>query len=118
MARLGFFVVSKAVSIDQATNLASVFEILEEIRADSFPARIPSCVAMSLWRREPGDKGQDFQLLLRVTIPNADSVEVRSNFRLDGPRHRVLQRIEGLPIGGEGELRARDSRFQFSSPPV
>jgi hypothetical protein len=105
MARLEFFVVSKAVSIDQSTNQASVFEILEEAHVPSFPAFIPSCVAMSLWRREPGDEKEDFQLLLRLTTPSGKSHDLRTNFRFTAPRHRITQRIEGLPIEREGELR-------------
>jgi hypothetical protein len=105
MARLEFFVVSKSISIDQSTNQTSIFEILEEVHASAFPVFIPSCVAMSLWRREQGDQEQDFQLLLRITTPTHAVHEVRTNFRLGSPRHRVTQRIEGLPLEGEGKLR-------------
>lgn len=105
MARLEFFVVSRSVSVDQATNHASVFEILEVIQASEFPAIIPECVAVSLWRREPGDEAKDFQLLLRVTIPSGAVTEIRSNFRMSSLRHRVMQRIQGLPIESEGQLR-------------
>jgi len=105
MARLEFFVVSQSVSIDQATNRSSVFEILEVVQAPVFPTVIHQCVAISLWRREPGDEGQEFQLLLRITTPSGQKHEIRSNFRLTSPRHRVMQRIQGLPIESEGELR-------------
>ncbi len=105
MARLEFFVVSKAVSIDQTTNQISVFEILEEMDASSFPAQIQSLVAISLWRQEQGDQEQDFQLLLQITTPSGTSHDFRTNFRLSGRRHRVTQRIEGMILEKEGVLR-------------
>ena len=105
MARLEFFVVSRGVSVDQFTNQASIFEIIEEVHATSFPASIQSCVAMSLWRREPGDEEHDFQVLLRTTLPSGTIHDLRTNFRFTGPRHRITQRLEGLPIEQEGELR-------------
>lgn len=105
MARLEFFVVSKSVAVDQATNFASVLEILEVIQTAKLPAIIPECVAISLWRVEPGDAQRDQQLLLRITSPGGSTNEVRSNFRLTTPRHRVLQRIQGLPVDQEGQIR-------------
>lgn len=105
MARLEFFVVSEGVSVDQVTNKASIFEILEEIRLTSFPDHIDHCVAMSLWRQEPGDEGQDFQVLLRITSPSGKNHETRSNFRFVAPRHRVMQRMERLPIEQAGQLQ-------------
>ena len=105
MARLEFFVVSKSVAVDQATNFASVLEILEVIQTAQFPAMIPECVAISLWRVEPGDQDRDHQLVLRITSPGGTTNEIRSNFRLTAPRHRVLQRIQGLPVETDGQIR-------------
>ena len=105
MARLEFFVVSKAVSIDQTTNQMSVFEILEEMTTSSFPVQIPSLVAISLWRQEQGDQEQDYQLLLQITTPSGTSHDFRTNFRLAGRRHRITQRIEGMVLEKEGVVR-------------
>lgn len=105
MARLEFFVVSKSVAVDQATNFASVLEILEVIQTAQFPALIPECVAFSLWRAEPGDADRDHQLVLRITSPGGVSNEIRSSYRLTTPRHRVLQRIQGLPVEKDGRIR-------------
>lgn len=105
MARLEFFVVSNSVAIDQTTNSASVFEILEATMTPGFPLIIPRCVAMSLWRREAGDEGLDFQLLLRVTTPDGEIHELPSNFRMSEARHRMMQRIQGLTLRAAGELR-------------
>ena len=105
MALLEFFVVPRSVAIDQTTNVASVLEILEAIPTPSFPLLIPQCVAMSLWREEPGDEDRDFQLVLRITTPSNTEHVMRTNFRMTNARHRVTQRIQGLPIESEGQLR-------------
>ena len=105
MARLEFFVVSRAVSIDQSTNYASILEILEVIQSESFPAMIPQCVATSLWRQEPGDEEKDYQLLLKVFLPSGETHEVRTNFRFGAHRHRVMQRIYSLPVHEAGQIR-------------
>lgn len=105
MARLEFFVVSRSVSMDQSTNQASIFEILEEVHPSSFPSIIQSCVATSLWLKEPDDEGKDFQMILRITTPDEKVFELASDFRLTARRHRVTQRVEGLPVLKEGEFR-------------
>lgn len=105
MPRLEFFVVSEDVSVDQATNLTSVFSILEEVKAPAFPLLIFRCAATSLWCREPGDEGRDFQVVLRITTPGDEPREFPTNFRLDHARHRTVQRLQGLPIQRAGELR-------------
>ena len=105
MARLEFFLACESVSIDQETNQSSVFNILEEIQSTAFPTVLPHCVAVSLWHQEPGDEDKEFQLLLRITLPTGETHDFRTNFQLKTPRHRVLQRFEGLPIQSAGELR-------------
>ena len=105
MARLEFFVVAEDVSVDQTTNQASVFSILEEIRTTDFPTVIPKCVALALWRQEAGDEDRDFQMALRVRLPNGEEHTQETNFRMTRTRHRIINRIQGLPLPGEGQLR-------------
>ncbi len=104
MAELKLFVVAESVSIDQTTNSASVFNILEEVHAVQFPILVPSCAVLSVWHREAGDEGKDWQLVLRVTPPNGDSHDLSSNFRFANPRHRVVQRVLGLAVEHAGQL--------------
>ena len=105
MPRLEYFLVASSVSIDQSTNRVSVFEIIEEIRGPTFPLRIPSCAAITLWCAEDGDQDTDFQAMLRVYMPDGRTNEFATNFRLAMPRHRITQRFQGLTISGPGELR-------------
>ena len=56
MARLEYFLVAENVVIDRQTNQVSAFNILEDLSAPSFPARIPKAVALTLWCTETGDQ--------------------------------------------------------------
>ena len=106
MPQLEFFVVSKSDSVDQVTNKDSVLDILEEIHVDSFPVIVQRCVAMSLWNAEAGDEQTDYQIMLKVTRPGETTDDYKINLRKTGPpRHRILQRILGLPLKKEGILR-------------
>ncbi len=105
MARLELFVVSEGVSIDQLTNQLSLFNILEQVASTKFPFPLPFAAAVSLWVAEDGDDSRDFQCLLRVILPNGIQHEFTSNFNFRARRHRVIQRLEGLPINVTGVLR-------------
>ena len=105
MPRLEFFVVSELVSVDQTTNKASIFNILEEIHAPQFPVIIPHCVATSLWCQQEEDHERDFQCVLRVTLPNGNTRDFASNFTLTQTRHRLIQALQVLPVTQPGELR-------------
>lgn len=102
-ARLEFFVVSESVSIDQLTNAASVFNILEAISTDRFPIMLPMCVAFALWRRE-GDDNEEHHSSLRITVPGQPLQEHHTTFRLQKSRHRIVQRLGGLVLS-PGEVR-------------
>lgn len=106
MPRLEFFVVAESLSIDQATNELSIFNIWEEVRSPGFPLIIPKCAAISLWRSEPNDAGQDWTAAVRVTPPGEPTIELPITFRFaeNELRHRITQRIQGIPVQREGDL--------------
>lgn len=107
MPRLEFFVVAESVVVDQVTNEASVFNIYEEIRSEGFPLLIHKCAAISLWLSEPGDEDKDCQAVLRIILPGEEAKDFPTNFKFTAEtrRHRVTQRIYGLPVSREGDLR-------------
>lgn len=105
MARLEFFLVSRSSSVDVSTNQVSAFEILEEIHVAKFPAIYPECVAITVLRLEEGDEEKDFQGLLCITTPSGDTNEQRVNFRMTSTRHRLIQRIIGVPLTQSGILK-------------
>jgi hypothetical protein len=105
--QLEFFVVAESVSIDQTTNEVSLLGVLEDVVAEAFPIIVPKCAAISLWRVEPGDENQDWQALIRLASPGQGSQDFPTNFRpqANARRHRIVQRIYGVPLGEEGDLR-------------
>jgi hypothetical protein len=105
MAHMEFFLVSEEVSVDQQTNRLSLFNVLEQVRNTEFPFVLPSAAAVSLWVAEPGDDTQDFQCILRITLPDGSQHNFTSNFSFRTSRHRVIQKIQGLTINGSGMLR-------------
>ncbi len=115
MARLEYFIVSKSSSVDISTNEVSAFEILEEIHVENFPFIYPGCVAITVLRPEEGDEEKDFQGRLCVTLPSGETNENRVNFRMTSVRHRLIQRIVGLPLTEAGilkfEIKVNDEHF-------
>ena len=105
MARLEYFVVADSVSIDQATNQVSVFNILEEIAAPKFPIVVQKCAALTLWQMEPGDDLKDFQASLCVHSSSSEKHRFDINFKSKGTRHRIIQRLQCLQIEQPGDLR-------------
>lgn len=91
--------------MDQLSNEASIFNILEEITPESFPYALPKCAVVSLWRSEPGDTGKDFQLVTKVSTPGGQIQEIRTNFQMTRKRHRVVNYLLGVPIAQPGELK-------------
>jgi len=105
MAHMEFFIVSEEVSVDQQTNRLSLFNVLEQVGGPDFPFVLLSATAVSLWVAEDGDDGHDFQCIVRVLLPDGGRHELTTNFTFRGRRHRIIQRIQGLPINGPGLLR-------------
>lgn len=105
MARLEYFVVAESVSVDQTTNLTSVFNISEMVVAEKFPV-VLKCAAVSLWHIALEDDGKDWQVTLKVTPPGEETKSFTTNFsvRSEKLRHRVIQRIEFLPVKEAGNL--------------
>lgn len=105
MAHLEYFLVAEDVSVDQTTNRLSLFNTLEEFQTPGFPLLISKCCAVALWQKEPDDEGRDFQCVLRIILPTGQTHQLETNFRMANPRHRIINRIQGLPILAAGELR-------------
>jgi hypothetical protein len=103
---LEFFIVAQGVSVDQDTNQTSIFGVLEEVASPVFPHAIPFCVAVSLWNVSDADVGKDWQAALRIRFPDGNETSIPINFSVkDGTRrHRITQRMMGLPVPGTGDL--------------
>lgn len=105
MATLELFAISESIAVDNKTNRVSLFEILEEITVQGFPTFLPQCVSFALFNKQGESEDKDMQAELIVTGPDGNSFPpFTANFNFRNPRHRVIQRFEGLPLNGPGEL--------------
>ncbi len=100
-----FFLVSEDISVDQQTNRLSLFNVIEQLTISNFPFPLPFAASVSLWVAEDGDEGQDFQCILRILLPDGKKHDFPTNFNFKTRRHRVIQRIQGVPISKPGLLR-------------
>jgi hypothetical protein len=90
--------------VDQATNRLSLFNVLETVQAPRFPMLVLKCMAVALWRRDAGDEERDFQSMLRITLPGGAVHQIETNFRIRRTRHRIVNRLSGLPIPEAGDV--------------
>ncbi len=86
MPKLEYFLVAEGVSIDQLTNTASVFNVIDEVHAP-VPCTVPRLIAISSWNAEEGDVGKDFQVAIVLATPQGASKEYTGNFTWKGRRH-------------------------------
>ena len=106
--KLEYFVVCESISIDRETNRVSLFNIVEDIQpmGPATPGPIVAqFVAVSCWIRQPGDEGRDFQVIHRIHTSDEEHKDFPMNFRMEGPRQRLLLRIQGVPPVRTGSLR-------------
>lgn len=105
--RLEYFVACEIVVTDSETNSTSIINVLEELPIPQYPALLPKCAVIALWRAEPGDEHQDWQAAVGVTPPGGQRQSFSMNFRVAPGvrRHRHVVRMLTLTIERAGELR-------------
>ena len=107
MPKLEYFLVSESVSVDQQTNRASLFNILDEVRENKFPTVIPQAVVTSAWDYEVGDENIDYQVKVRVYLLGEEDLKVfPMNVKIEpNNRHRLFMQLLNLQIKQPGELK-------------
>ena len=106
MPKLEYFLVSESVSVDQQTNRASLFNILDEVRENKFPIVIPQVVVTSAWNYEGGDEDIDYQVRVRMSLPGKEKPkDVPVNVKIEKNRHRLFLQLMNLRIKQPGELK-------------
>lgn len=105
MPHLELFLVAEDVAIDQQTNRISVFNVLDTIDIPRAPVTIPKCCALAIWSKDDGDDDRDFQSTVTITLADGRTHRQETNFRMTTPRHRIVNRIVGLPVLAAGEIR-------------
>jgi len=98
MLQLEYFVVAESVTIDQLTNQVSVFNIIDELRV-KLPLTLGRIVAVASWNAEEADKGNDYQVAVRVTGIGAQPKEpLRLNVSIEGRRCRTIMHMQGIQV--------------------
>ena len=115
MADLEFFAVAESLSVDQATNRISLFNILEEIQVMKLPPGVvaapPHFFAVSSWNMAPDDSGKTFCVSLKFKMEGRDQVELgKVDFTTDRRRQRVFLAVVGFPLPFESPC---DVRFEI-----
>jgi hypothetical protein len=107
MPELEYFLVAESISVDQETNRVSIFNVLEELQADSVPFVYPSLIAISSWNLAEDELGGDFQVMLRVNSPAQESpFDYPINLsRERRRRHRIYHRLIGPSFHAFGDLK-------------
>ena len=107
MPELEYFLVAESISVDQETNRVSIFNVLEELHAESAPISYPALVAISSWNLAENELGGDFQVMLRVNSPAQEApFDYPINLsREPRRRHRIYHRLIGPTFHAFGDLR-------------
>ena len=106
MPKLEYFLVSESVSVDQQTNRASLFNILDEVRDNKFPTVIPQIVVTSAWNYEEGDEDIDYQVKVSISLPSEEEPkDVPVNIKIEKSQHRLFLKLMNLQIEQPGELK-------------
>ncbi len=102
MPRLSLAVCCQSSSIDSRTNSVSLFHLLEQVQCSEFPAVFPFLEVVTQWDRE-GDQVEGFTLRTRFLDPQGQQLGItESPVQMDQRRHRLLQRINGIPFPAPG----------------
>ena len=105
MPSLEYFIVGESVSIDQMTNRVSIFHVLEEIHASTFPVVIPQLTAVAHWNMLDGEIGNDYQVQIVAFADDESPTIFSQNFKATHPRQRTMLVFVGLKIQKEGRHR-------------
>jgi hypothetical protein len=105
---LELFAVCESVIIDQMTNQLTMVNVIETVKAASFPIQMPIACVVSLMRVDPEDIGVHWQARIKVTVPGGESQshDLPANFAIPSAvkRHRIIHKVEGLPAFQPGQI--------------
>jgi hypothetical protein len=102
--KANIMLVSEGVSIDQTTNNATIYNILERLSSKSIPIFSPQMYVFTLLEKEDSEEN-NFNCILQIfnNKQKLFQVEVNPNFKR-GKRNRTVIRIGGIAIPSPGEL--------------
>lgn len=104
MPSLEYFVVAESATVDQLSNRVSVYNIYDEILVPKFPMPSGQFVSVCSWNASEEDKDQDFQVGVKLRMPDGDHGPFNSNFTMKGKRHRTILTMNSIPISKPGTI--------------
>jgi hypothetical protein len=106
MARLEYFIVCRAISVDIDTEEITLSQVIEDVFPEEFPNQLPRIVAVSSWEMTPEELGMEFQAILRVFIPGSlEGADFPMNLARGRRRYRAIQGVTQIPLLGPGDLK-------------
>ena len=116
MPRLLLFAACEKVIVDQQTNVISLMSLLQDVNVQIPPGAPPpplnaiipiNWTIVSIFLPESTDGGKQFEQ--RAALVNAANVPLLQTpvapFTFAGGPHRVLNQVNGMPIGYAGSLK-------------
>lgn len=105
MIRCSLALTAESVVVDGATNLASVFNIIEEVQSAVYPIAIPKLMILFVLERDTDDPEQPggFRLIANLAGRELVSVPVEPNFQ-GRARLRLVTGFGGFVVPGPGTL--------------
>lgn len=99
-----FMLAAKGVSIDKYTNMATIYNIIENLLSDSFPIFFPEIyVFVLLERKEDEERNINCVLKIYNNGKEINSIEVNPQFKTSN-RNRTVIKVNGITILSPGKL--------------
>jgi len=102
--KVQYITCAKSSSVDSKTNQLSLFHVLDEIGAPSFPLHLQSVCIAALFEREPDDAlVQSYSLVIKLDGGLLASFTMTIDFT-GARRNRSVNTIQGLTIPATGAV--------------
>lgn len=105
MPELEYFLVARAVVIDQFTNAVSVHSVVDEVTPRRFPLvlmRLTALIGLNVERAEFGHAA-NYRVVVRIP-GEREALESKFNFSLEWSRHRYAPAFIGVRVTQPGDI--------------
>lgn len=102
MPRVAFFICCDSTSVDYRTNVLSIFNVFEQVNVPqdaSLKNVLLNFQLVTLWHRLEGEENGAFVQKIDAVAPSGAHIgSMETEFVLDKPRHRIVNRGENFPF--------------------
>lgn len=105
MPKLLFCILSRGISVDQATNAISLFELVEGQEALQFPASTEALVFLAAFQKSDSD-AEKYDVLFKVELSGEALMQQGIDLDFGGKtRTHLIVRMGGIVVPKAGELK-------------